>query len=474
MTESQENRLNKTIAEANAILSNGDGERPTVNALAEFASSEDCPPGVHDAVVERLRIITGWDDLESPVSITNDAEVSCVSTKAPAAEACWTIPALNDMFCDVLGAQEQIKWPLAPLVTAWQDRPIRVAVDRRNTGILPHSCQYTASTAGDFPQDVLSTVDTHSGQVTLPPQAACLLDLSPSDQMPAPPSLLMYDFSGLPNHIGGRGAPLPLRLWHEMVMAVPMDQRGHVVSRVSLPIRELIAWLWPHGGFRPSKHWDGLQKSLAALNRMYVPFQNDLWAIVLVRRMPRDPKGVISVDISIPPGTGHGPLIHRGTLRQYGLQNVGKYRAYLWICFMWDRYGRTPTGTVQATRPAVARDEEGFILDVDGQRVLNRGKPVTDWNHRSAVPLLHREPNPAAARRYPVLSDAQLVHLVNPAARQSHNERRQKRDARKIIDALAHDGVVILDRVKTQDGRDGLRIYPPKGWGPNWREEKAV
>ena len=263
-----------------------------------------------------------------------------------------------------------------------------------------------------------------------------------------------------------------MRLWHEFVMAVPIEQRENTVSRITVPVRDLIGWLWPNGGFRPSKHWHALQRGLATLNRMYVPFQNDLWAIVVVRRMPGEPNGELSVDVSIPPGTGHGPLIHRGTLREYGLNSVGKYRAYLWICFMWDHCGRTHKGPVQATRPAVSRNDEGHILDGDGKLIIRQGKPVRDWSHPKAIRLGHREPNPAAKVRYPILTEADLIRLVNPAAKQSNNERRQKRDARNIIEALESDGVVILDRVKTGNHRDGLRIFPPDGWGPNWRSNE--
>ena len=459
-----------TVAQANRILGYGQGERPTVEALAAFCANGDCPIEVYDAVVDRLRALTGMAELYPPVHIADNGEIRCARGGKALGETSWNIAELNGLFVDKHEEVKGIKWPLQPLVEAWQKRPKTVGLDRRPTAILPGSCQYTVSTGATISRDVW-TIDDELGRLDTGRPTGRLLNLERVGERETLRSLIMYDLSGMRVHTGGRGAPLTLRLWHEMVTAVVFDDRENGISRIIVPARELIGWLWPHGNFRPAKHWDKLQVSMAALSLMYVPFEDHLWAVVVARQIPKTPDGSLVVDINIPEGTGAGPLIHRGTLRKFGVESAAKYRLYISICCMWDRYGTTPRGRVQATRPAVWRDDKGNILDARGDLVLKNGKPVKNWNHLRAQQLGDREPNPAADRHYPVLTDSDLVRWVNPLAQESNNERRQRREARQTAESLGDDGVVILTTGKNKQGRDGLRILPPDGWGPKWEPQ---
>ena len=293
--------------------------------------------------------------------------------------------------------------------------------------------------------------------------------LAPSDDaMVIPPPLQLYDLTALPARSGGRGAPLTMRLELEFFMAPPLAQRGGV-TRLRMNARELVSWLWPHGNFRPNKHLRPLVEALTNLNRIFLPWTGGSWFPTRVVNVPTHADDLLLVDVELPPGSGQGSLVHRPTLRRYGVHSAPAYRAYLAATYQWDEYLTSGGRIVQATRPVVKRDDDGNILDRNGQRVLGKNnRPVRRWNHPKAVPLGEREKNPAAARFAPLLTRDDIISMANPGG--TDRSRQAFRDARKALEMMAADGVITLETgLKNAGGQECMRVLPPPGWGPRWR-----
>ena len=170
------------------------------------------------------------------------------------------------------------------------------------------------------------------------------------------------------------------------------------------------------------------------------------------------------MEIELPPGSGRGPLVHRVVLRHYGVQSAALYRAYLAAAYMWDEFGTHAGKVIQATRPAVLRDDEGSLLDSKGRKIADRdGRPVRRWSHPKAVPLGEREPNPAASR-YPVLSEYDLMRMVNATG--TDHSRAAKIAARKAFETMAEDEVIILEPgLKAANGRSGGADHATRALG---------
>lgn len=463
-----------TVTSTNAILADGEGPRPTWAELTAFVKSNHELSDVAKSVVSRLRELTDQPHLSPPISLDGDGRLRCGSASDRVCDLSWTVPDLKDMFERRWEEDEDTLWPLQPLVVEWQMSRRTIEPDRRPTGILPSSCKIT-TTARPEPTPPHLLMPGELGQAKFPPDIGRLPVFAGRGAAETAPTFVMYDFSGLPKTgTGGRGAPLHMRVWHELVMSVPIEFRGEGVVRVTIETRDLISYLWPHGNFRPVKHWDKLRRCLAAMGQLYLPFGDDLWAVVTTRRMPGSPDGWLTIDVSVPPGTGHGPLVHRGLLRKYGVESAALYRGYLACCIMWDQYGSTPKGVVQATRPVADRDDNGYLLDARGERIFEKGKLVKRWNHPKAVYSGARERNPAVEQFYPVLNDSAIVRIINPLAKPTNNPHRQVREAWGVFEELDAHNVITMERAKTRDGRDGLRIMPPSGWGPQWCPPEGV
>ena len=102
--------------------------------------------------------------------------------------------------------------PLAPLLTAWFDRPQPVQPDRRTTGIIPGSAKVRGivPTSG---QQALALGELNAlprlGLTQYPDTQTRLPGMAPTDDaMIVPPPLQLYDLTTLPANSGGRGAPL--------------------------------------------------------------------------------------------------------------------------------------------------------------------------------------------------------------------------------------------------------------------------
>ena len=111
-------------AKADEVLAQGRDERPTAEDLATWILSADCPAAAIDAVCERLTTLLGYD-IRPPLEILYGIIV--------AGDVAFTIGDLWEEYRSAVDAGEDVRWPLAPLVNAWQQRPRPVEPNRRDT-----------------------------------------------------------------------------------------------------------------------------------------------------------------------------------------------------------------------------------------------------------------------------------------------------------------------------------------------------
>ena len=138
------------------------------------------------------------------------------------------------------------------------------------------------------------------------------------------------------------------------------------------------------------------------------------------------------------------------------------------------RYCRNPVNGhwVRATRPRLARDSGGRLVDATGAVILDRrGAPVTKWTDRRAVLLdakdrpvpvageAARERNPTASL-HPWLTAAEIMALGYPPERGLSASALSMRKARVLKDlaAFAAEGLIVLEA--HPDGRR-WRVLPP-------------
>ena len=366
------------------------------------------------------------------------------------------------------GAGMNVGHPYQPVVEAWQElAPVPAVWDGRDNPVLPAPLapvRYEQHAAGDqahlpFDWDALGAVPVGD-----PDDQAWLPGLAPepSGLVPSLP-LVLWDAAGGMNMARGRGAPLALRLWVEAMLAVPNGKRHWHATRVTCTLADLVAGLWPHGSYRRSKDLPKLIRALRTVDQARVPWDSgrSLWRTVSLTSVPRDMRALdtpIVFDVSLPPGSGQGPLIHRPTLRRYSVESAPAYRAYLSLCWYWDRYGTVNGSMISATRPEVRRDEVGYVLDARGSVITEHGQPTRRATHLKAVHTGKRESNPAVTQ-YPVLSSDDLVRMCYPEVAETESGRRsQALRARETLEAIQHDGVVHVIEAVEASGKRGVRV----------------
>ena len=444
----------------------GAGEQPPDCAeLSKWLANNQCPAAaLYEAADLMSRTVNDGTERHL-VAVTPEGDTVWTGPRGYS----WTI-SMEDLveIWTRIPSSEQPDYPVKPVVHAWINRIREVKPDDRTTGIIPGTTKVT-----DYGQLELefnrNDAEAMLGFIPNPAEQASsrLPGMEPLEEtIMIPPMLLLYDAAHMPPEKGGHGAPLSMRIWTESTMAVRIGDR-HAPGKMIIKARDMVDWLWPNGNFKPSRHLPAMNKALKDVNHAMTPWKHGYWASVLVRNLPRTVDDPILLEISLPPGSGQGPLIHREVLRQYGVTQAGLYRAYLSIAYIWDDYGTQQGKVIQATRPTVARDEEGYILDKNGRRVTGKnGREVKAWNHPEAVHLGEREPNPAT-RVYPLITERELATITHAGTKDKSTKPTVK--ARRTLDRMAEDGVIILQTgLKTSAGEPAVKILPPEGWGPNW------
>ena len=347
-----------------------------------------------------------------------------------------------------LPTDTQMEHPLEPLIQAWQtlpdDQRVRhVEPDHRMTRrVMPGKLGMVdvghkqngelwspAAHVGSTRQPVLFEPGT-SATVTTEQMLPGFGDHRP-DLTPALP-LELWDLGAATATRGsGPGAPLPLRLFVESILAVPVSRR-HGLNSFAIPLGVLKSRLYPNDtGISRKAFWDRLCRAVDILQSRearipwYDPVsgKGGLRQVVNITNLPAGPDALhhdVKVVIDLPPNSQAGPQVS-DNLGRWGVRSAPAYRALLNLAYQWHQPGRThyPTGT-------------------GGRR---------HWQ-RSYDP-----------ERYEPMTDSDLLWLCFPAGVGSSQRRKRLALAKSVLAELAASGELQIIPVG-QTGRE-RRILPP-------------
>ena len=372
--------------QADAVLAQGSGNRPTEKVLSQWVNDGDCPTDAINAACGRMTALLGCDVLPplkmlSGVVFTNDTII--------------TIDSLWDAYRSAVDAGEKVRWPLAPLVNAWQNPPRPVEPSKRTTARVIPARLAMAATSGPRNARLLFSPAAHADygpdgkQLVMPGFA------KPDTPSPALP-LALYDLGAGPAISPGKGAPLALRMFVESVLSVPMDERERGLPvAMSVSLRDFLKWLYPTRTPSPAEYWPRLMSAVEALDSwdarvpLYDPQtkRSDLRRVVSVGGIPRGPGALdesVRIIVDLPPGSGHGPQVS-DNLRIWGVKSAPAYRLLINLAYQWHNPG--------VTKVPVGKGKGRHWVQVD-------------------------DPD-----RYPVINDAELVGLTFPTTRRHRGRR---------------------------------------------------
>ena len=156
------------------------------------------------------------------------------------------------------------------------------------------------------------------------------LPLLPAPGGPRVPLLELSDWRGVPTMARGRGAPLDLRLAVGACILTPHVARA-VRGRLVVTVRELRDFLFPHG-WKRRRDWPRIRDALYRARDYVLPHGRGNWLPFALRREPGEAAALddlILIDVELPPGAGHGPVIDRHELAQLGVVSAPRFRAYI-------------------------------------------------------------------------------------------------------------------------------------------------
>lgn len=188
------------------------------------------------------------------------------------------------------------------------------------------------------------------------------LNANPKSATPRFPvlPLALYDLGSDLVERRGRGAPLAMRIFLEMLFSVPQAARikaNSLNQGVKLPPWQLRNFLrLIYGGqarqYRRARNWAGLRRAFEALERPQarIPICLDPSTGAGVTRRVVVPLTIpltgrldepVEFAVFLPPGSDSGPLIDRAFLRRAGRVSAPLYRLVLSLAFYWFDPGRT-------------------------------------------------------------------------------------------------------------------------------------
>ena len=371
---------------ADAVLSRGNGTRPTEKELSEWVNSGDCPSDAINAACGRMTALLG-NDILSPLKLLGGV----IFTKG----TIISVDALWDTYRTAVDGGEKLRWPLAPLVNAWQNPPRPVEPSKRTTSrVIPARLAMADATSPRNGRLLFSPAAHTSygpdGQQLVMPGFA-----KPDSPSPALP-LALYDLGAGPAISPGKGAPLALRMFVESVLSVPMDERERGLPvAMSISLRNFLKWLYPTRTPSPAEYWPRLMAAVDALDSwdaripLYDPQtkRNELRRVVSVGGIPRGPGALdesVRVIVDLPPGSGNGPQVS-DNLRLWGVKSAPAYRLLINLAYQWHNPG--------VTKIPIGKGKGRHWVQVD-------------------------DPD-----RYPTINDAELVALTFPTTRRHRGRR---------------------------------------------------
>ena len=397
---------------------------PTPEKLARWLHLEDCPAAERADSESRLSEL--YQKTATWYTLTNEVGAA-VLVMAADEEELQFYP-LGDVFSRWYRATDSARHPLAPLMKAWfASRPRPADTTRRERErIIP--AKVAMAPSGDRRVGKLFSVAAHveqgqDDQLVMP-------GFQHDRQAPALP-LALYDLGlgALEHRARNPAAPLALRLWvASILLTKQQDRHGIHPVALEIPLRQLLAELYPGRKPRPNEYWPRLMKAVETLGspEARVPwYDHELGRggqrhVVLVGDIPRGPGALddhVQLIVNLPPGSENGPQVS-DNLALWGVKSDRAYRALLNLAFWWHDPGVT-------TRPL-------------GQRADGQGR---FWG-------------PTQTRGYyPEMTDDQLIQIVFPTSAKK-NFRHLVSDAQKVL--------LELQKARELDIIDGKPVPPLK------------
>ena len=252
-----------------------------------------------------------------------------------------------------------------------------------------------------------------------------------------------------------------IRIFFEALMALePNQQQVKMVFRLG----DLIRYLYPDGKFNRTNQLRYIINALEVLHfYASVPWRDDQgdlrrWRPVYVKsplEINSKNETPVLMHVEMPPDAKQGMAVDKQILRGLGKTSAPQFNAYLTAAYLWDKYGTHQGKIIDPTRPVERRNSENALVDATGKPIVNpRGKVLTNLYDTHAVKQSEREPNPDAIRRYPVLSDEDLIYACFPNTNDTQRKRLLKR-AQTHWTELEKTGIVRIQRLT-----HGWRILP--------------
>ena len=373
------------------------------------------------------------------------------------------------------------------LIKGWWERPKSVEPSTRDDSILPKEFAAVrdisvAQGAGTDDEPTPVQGNLLEG-IDRPPPRSPLTGALPEFELrngvsPIFP-LMLFDCSPemLTKSPGGFGAPLPLRLWIEILLSVPMAARTSIRTvEMDIALRDLTRMLWPNGWGGPKRDGQKLMRAIELLDRAWIQWTGPdgkpggyrRHVAVLNKPSMRNPNSKLDVVVRMPPGTkGTGPMVHRPSLRLFGVRSVAGYRLLLSAYYFWNQHLTHRGKPLRSVVPQVRRNPDDVILDVDGRPVTNKaGRPAYHWNHPKSVRIRNASDvrNPVIARRLPDLSDTDLLVMGAPYGIHTVTKQARKNALDDVVTAarkIHEEGLFVFDELAP---RHLYRIEPPDWW----------
>ena len=360
-------------------------------------------------------------------------------------DAAWSLWKLASTI-NAAGGIVRTPHPLAPIVRAYQTRPLPVEPFRpRPRASLPHLHRMTED---DTRLPDLSTHE-HLADSHLPKFPGF------EDEILHCPSWLlwMFDRAGGESLKAGRGAPWEMRLFIGALLHLEIVRRDGQWKTLKFPhlrqheadwpipdMPSIEAWLHPNGWTNRRRDWHRLPEALhrihQALSYVPVPGYGSVMMLVpsVIPESPDDP--MVEFTIRIPRSAAHGARIDWPRLQQYGTDSAALYRAYLAVTAHLDK---------SAVRGfPVTREIGAPLLNAKGQPVRRKGGAIVRSTDEAVA-------NPLT-RYVPILSDADIARMIGFDG----DNRKHRFLARKALERLEADRVIEIVRE-----RRGLRILGP-------------
>ena len=282
------------------------------------------------------------------------------------------------------------KHPLAPFVAAWQEQPREVEPERRkDSRILPR-----IEPGAEHPERKAGMLfgGLHEGRRVEAPELPLFPAIAPAKRVPL---LDLVDEAGVPVMTRGRGAPLVARLFVRTLASVKVADRGLATVRLAVTLRELIAGLFPTGGWRVGRDWPKLRHALLHARDYAIHDGRGRWFPVALRYLPDQPKldDLVVLDVAFPPGSATGPTIDLPAMDQLSVQSAARWRAYIAAHSLAWRPGITRVPVPRAAgRYGWSRDPTHYpILTLDDRRRFAFGAGDSKHRTRTEIDAAYRD-----------------------------------------------------------------------------------